>query len=84
MDYLQADALKQGIFDQKSWEARELEKGKPNPTFRIRWGPGDVLIHLPTVRNRTLDGGAISFTKLHLFAVESVLSLITLLMIGCG
>jgi len=84
LDYLQADALKQGIFDQKSWEAKELEKGKPNPAFRIRWGSGDVLIHLPAVRNRELDGGAISFTKLHLSAVENVLSLTIPLMIGCG
>ncbi len=72
LDYLQTDALKQGIFDQKSWEAKELEKGKPNPAFRIRWGPGEVLIHLPAVRNRALDEGAISFTKLHLSAVENV------------
>ena len=85
-DYLQADALKQGIFDQKSWEAKESEKDKPNPAFRIRWGPGDVLIHRPSVRNRALDEGTVSFTKLHLSAVENVdHSRICLLMIlGSG
>jgi hypothetical protein len=68
------DALKQGIFDQKSWDTKEFEKAKPNPAFRIRWGPGDTLIHRPIVRNRTLDEGTISFTKLHLSAIENVIS----------
>ena len=71
-DYLQAEALKQGIFDQKSWDAKEMEKGKPNPAFRIRWGVGDVLIHRPNLRNRALDEGAISFKKLQLSTLEEV------------
>jgi hypothetical protein len=48
-----------------------MEKGKPNPAFRIRWGPGDTLIHRP-VYNRTMEEGAVSFTKVHLCAVEEV------------
>jgi hypothetical protein len=68
------DALKQGIFDQKSWDAKELEKDKPNPAFRTRWGPGDVLIHRPNARNR-MDDGVVSFTKLNLSALEQVVLL---------
>jgi hypothetical protein len=76
------DALKQGIFDQKSWDAKETEKGKPNPAFRIRWGPGDILTHRPTVRIWALDEGTFSFTKFRLSAVENVGSFMYLLMIG--
>ena len=69
---MQADALKQGIFDQKSWEAKESEKIKPNPAFRMRFGPGDVLIHQPWGVTRPLDEGAIRLTKFHFTAVEEV------------
>jgi len=51
-----------------------MEKGKPNPAFRIRWGVGDVLIHRPNVRNRALDEGTISFKKLQLSTLEEVSS----------
>jgi len=64
--------LRQGIFDQKSWDEKEEEKLKPNPTFRIRWGPGDVLIHPSVVRMRALNEGSISLTKLPLSAIENV------------
>jgi len=80
--------LKQGIFDQKSWDAKEMEKGKPNPAFRIRWGVGDVLIYRPNVRNRTLDEGTLSFKKLQLSTLEEVLPAVSLgrqriLTVGC-
>lgn len=64
--------MRQGIFDQKSWDEKEEEKQKPNPAFRVRWGPEDVLIHRPTVRPRSLDEGSLSLTRLHLSAVENV------------
>lgn len=51
-----------------------MEKGKPNPAFRTRWGPGDVLIHRPNARNR-MDDGVVSFTKLNLCALEQVVLL---------
>lgn len=63
--------MRQGIFDQKSWEAKQSEKNKPNPTFRIRFGPGDILIHRPSGLNRPLDG-QIKLTKFHITAVEEV------------
>ena len=69
---MQTDALKQGIFDQKTWDEKELEKLKPNPAFRIRWAPDDVLVHRPAGPTRTLDEGVLIFTKLHLSGVENV------------
>jgi hypothetical protein len=64
--------LRQGIFDQKTWDEKEEEKMKPNPTFRIRWGAGDVFIHSPVQKTRALDDGSIVLTKLHFSAVENV------------
>jgi hypothetical protein len=77
--------LRQGIFDQKTWDEKEEQKKKPNPAFRIRWGPGDVLIHRPTIQTKAPEGVAISLTKLHLSAVENVSpsSKKTALMTGC-
>lgn len=49
-----------------------MEKGRPNPAFRIRWGAGDVLIYRPNSRNRALDEGTISFKTLQLSTLEEV------------
>ena len=61
LDYLVPEALKQGIFDQKTWEEKQSDQAKPNPTFNVNFGPGDILIHRPTVTNPTLDVGLIQF-----------------------
>ena len=62
--------MKQGIFDQKTWEAKESEKTKPNPAFRVRFGPGNVLLHRPSGTTRPLDEGTLKLTKFHFTAVE--------------
>jgi hypothetical protein len=48
-----------------------MEKRKPNPAFRIRWGPGNTLVHRP-VNIGTMEEGTLSFTKINLCAVEEV------------
>ena len=52
-----------------------------NPTFRIRWGPGGVLIHRPS--RSKLEEGTVAFTKVHLSALEKVILIINNLIVGC-
>lgn len=69
-DYLQPEALRQGIFDQQTWDAKQTEKESPNPAFRIQWGPKDTLIHQTPAPPGSVEKDAVSFTKLHLSIIE--------------